>query len=276
MAIGTGAAVLGSAFLGTAGQLYSNAVNSAAQYKINQDNIALQYAVNADQIEAARMNNQTAIELSNTAHQREVLDLIDAGLNPILSAHGSGAAVPSLDSPSTSAASLEAPTIQNPLASAASALQNMQALEDQHRINDAKLSALGFTGDKKADALNAARRSELAGAQINTALSQAEADRSAADVEFIRNEIQRKALTEVLGGSTGPRWDHNNVTVSPVDRMIRQSEYYDLIRQSIMSAAKDASNVNWRNNVHSAKEATDGLLDVGRLFVPAPKGVKKP
>lgn len=60
--------------LGTAGNIYANQKNIEQQQRANTE----------------------SINLANTAHQREVLDLIAAGLNPVLSAGGNGSSVPQL------------------------------------------------------------------------------------------------------------------------------------------------------------------------------------
>lgn len=95
-------AILVGAAVSTAGSMYTNEKNLKSQQQQNQQNLAI-----------AAMNNATQIDMANTAHQREIKDLRAAGLNPLLSAQGSGAAVPQLQQ-----ASLRAPQIENPVSEA--------------------------------------------------------------------------------------------------------------------------------------------------------------
>lgn len=88
------------------------------------------FATNAMSADQARKNRAFQERMSSTAHQREVADLKAAGLNPILSALGSGAS-----SPGGSMATLENP-MEGMAATAQAANQlKLQAVKQKEEID---------------------------------------------------------------------------------------------------------------------------------------------
>lgn len=149
----------------------SAAANSAKSQSFARE----QMKFNAEQ---AAISRAWQAEMANTAHQREVKDLIAAGLNPILSSGGNGAAVPS-GATAVGAQGNVDNSYSNALASYATTLISSAA-----NIEMAKLSASATLGAAATSAAASRYGSDVSaaasryGASTSAAASRYGADRS--------------------------------------------------------------------------------------------------
>lgn len=224
-------ALIAAGVIGTAGQLYTNRQNLKYQSKVNDVNWQI-----------AAMNNATQVDMANTAHQREVADLRKAGLNPILSAGGSGASTPNLTSVRGDAAQIENPV--NALASSASGLARF--FGDQYRTQ---------LDQAKADV----KSTDLSNSILET---QAKRDKVSFENEFMLESAKKDALESLFGTSYKyyPKDDQLAMIVSDTDQY---QKGLDLIREGIESDLKNSANSNLRNWIQSI---SGGINSAGSLL----------
>lgn len=143
--------------------------SSAANSALSQSMAREQMQFNAEQ---AELNRKWQEEMSNTAHQREVKDLIAAGLNPVLSAGGSGASSP-VGSAATGAMGKVDESYSTALANYAATLVNSAAQLQMAGINAEATKTAAFAN---AGAVKYASEQTYKGTELTTGATKYSAD----------------------------------------------------------------------------------------------------
>lgn len=242
-------AMLGAGAISTAGSLYAN-----------RKNIDFQRMVNDVNWQIAAQNNATQVEMANSAHQREVRDLRAAGLNPILSAGGSGSPMPSLTT-----ARQDSAQVQNPLEGLASSAQGLARYVSQ--MYDAELAdkqagaALTTTMNKTAQ-----EEAKLAKEQAFQANIRSRNATAKQDLEDMQLDLERSALQELAykseKGSDGVFREY----------LDRDSEYFKRYKEGLMTEQVIKARQSARN---LAQDVMQGV-NTGSSLLNAVHGLRRP
>ena len=233
------ASLLGTGITALGGIYSANAAAKSAQ------------AVNSANIANSRWLNNESVELANTAHQREIVDLRAAGLNPVLSVSGNGSPVPSLQSPN----------LTNPGESVASAISSASRAAGQQVANLALTKA-------ETDALN------LEVVQ-NAERTSAVKARAAADKEIANADRLDAMLHKMQTADQLQTYDRLRMENAPPLRVGGWNpDLEKLYRDAYISDLKNRGNANWRENVRVIGGAVNDAASAAGSFGKFGKSVK--
>lgn len=242
MADGAAGALLLSGLISSAGQLFSDHQNRKAN----------------------KSRWSQSVALSNTAHQREVADLEAAGLNPILSADGSGASVPSLGAYES----------QNPGEGLSDGLSSASKyLSEEYKQNVAALKL----GNRQTRLENSAAkvRNDILDNERVLSDFQTKSQLDEATNSHIEQAARHEALTGVRTLSrdyfkNGRYSQQYRQLVETFRRQIRLGEYESHIGHSILRDAKNVGEL-----IGSGVQSARGYKDLKRAGKRVRKGYKK-